>query len=566
VVFYLQGPISVAQGSSWPDRPPIQFSMSPQPRFLPIIASLLVCASSALAQCEIQKVFASDPAPGDKFGIALDVDGTTAVIGAWWDDDNGQDSGSVYIFEQRAEGWVEVQKLLASDGAAGDCFGIDVALKNNRLLIGAPFDDDLGTNAGSVYAFQRQGAVWLEVGRLTASDGGGGNHFGSNLDQDGGLLAIGAPGDNDNGTDSGSAYVFDNSAGPWRERQKLLAFDGLSGDRFGDHLSVSSGTIVVGAWSNDALGADSGAAYIFEPQANTHTLIEKIYSTDPRGNLRFGWSTAMDQGTIVIGASTDNSYGPLSGAAYVFQKVAGVWTQVEKLGASDAQGFDWFGASVAISGTDILVGAREVDDLGVQAGAAYLYSLQGTTWVEQPKILASDGNYWDEFGDVVAMDGDTLLISSKIDDDVGPLAGSAYFLSATGVNCPTLGADTHVAVGLLGGDQQLTIQGGSSLAGMTYLIAGSLSGYSPGLPLGPHFVPLNLDPYLLYTLESPGAPHLLGGFGVLDGNGAASANLAIPAGLFYPATGAKLHHAFAVIDPVAGAIVHISNQVELRLL
>ena len=143
------------------------------------------------------------------------MDGDTAVIGAYGDDDNDTDSGSVYVFTKPAGGWTtgtEADKLTASDGAAGDGFGISVAVDGDTAVIGAYGDDDNDTDSGSVYVFTKPAGGWTtgtEADKLTASDGAAGDGFGISVAVDGINAVVGAYGNDDNGADSGSVYILD---------------------------------------------------------------------------------------------------------------------------------------------------------------------------------------------------------------------------------------------------------------------------------------------------------------------------------------------------------------------
>ena len=113
---------------------------------------------------------ASDAALSDRFGYAVSVSGDTAVVGAYYDDDGGYDSGSAYIFTRSGVVWTQQQKLTASDAAAYHYFGSSVFILGDTALIGAPGDDDMGVNSGSVYVFTRSGGVWTQQQKMIASD------------------------------------------------------------------------------------------------------------------------------------------------------------------------------------------------------------------------------------------------------------------------------------------------------------------------------------------------------------------------------------------------------------
>jgi hypothetical protein len=140
---------------------------------------------------------------------------------------------------------------------------------------------------------------------------------------------------------------------------------------------------------------------------------------------------AIDGNTALIGAYGDDDNGDYSGSAYIFRFNGSTWVQEAKLLASDGAAYDYFGYSVAIYGNTALVGAESDDDNGSSSGSAYIFRFNGSTWVEKPKLLAPDGAAWDDFGHSVAIDGNTALVGAYGDDDKGDSSGSAYVFPAT---------------------------------------------------------------------------------------------------------------------------------------
>jgi hypothetical protein len=192
------------------------------------------------------------------------VDGDSAVIGASLDDDQGYASGSAYVFVRSGTGWSEQAKLLPSDGAAADQFGTSVAVDGDSAVVGAHWDDDQGFVSGSAYVFVRSGTGWSEQAKLLPSDGAAGDGFGVGVAVDGDSAVVGAPGDDDQGSASGSAYVFVRSGTTWSEQAKLLPSDGGAADHFGTSVAVDGDTVAVGAPGDDDQGSASGSAYVFE--------------------------------------------------------------------------------------------------------------------------------------------------------------------------------------------------------------------------------------------------------------------------------------------------------------
>ncbi|MDH4140414.1 MAG: FG-GAP repeat protein, partial [Coriobacteriia bacterium] len=153
-------------------------------------------------------------ASGDCFGCSVSIDGDTCLIGAHWDDEKGLDSGAAYAFTRKKGTWSEQAKLVASDGASGDRFGYSVSIDGDTCLIGAHGDDDKGASSGSAYAFTRKKGTWSEQTKLVASDGASGDCLGYSVSIDGDTCVVGALGDDGKGSNAGSAYVWSANAIP----------------------------------------------------------------------------------------------------------------------------------------------------------------------------------------------------------------------------------------------------------------------------------------------------------------------------------------------------------------
>ncbi len=144
----------------------------------------------------------------DQFGITVKISDGFAFVSSIKDDDLGKNSGAVYVFKKTDTRWDYFQKLKAPDGAEGDGFGIDIELSDSIAIIGSYFDDDKGQNSGSIYFFQLKNDKWHFQKKITADDGEESDAFGSSISLKGDNLLVGAYSDSDEGFLAGSAYVF----------------------------------------------------------------------------------------------------------------------------------------------------------------------------------------------------------------------------------------------------------------------------------------------------------------------------------------------------------------------
>ena len=212
---------------------------------------------------EQAKITASDAAEGDWFGLSVSISGNYAIVGAFMDDDGGDRSGSAYLFVRDGQNWTEQAKLTASDAAASDEFGFSVSISGDYAIVGSIFDDDDGERSGSAYVYVRDGQNWPEQAILTANDAAGGDWFGSSVSIDGNYAIVGAIFDDDGGTDVGSAYLFVRDGQNWTEQAKLTASDAAADDFFGGSVSISGDYAILGARENDAGASNSGSAYVY---------------------------------------------------------------------------------------------------------------------------------------------------------------------------------------------------------------------------------------------------------------------------------------------------------------
>ncbi|MDX1532073.1 MAG: T9SS type A sorting domain-containing protein, partial [Rhodothermales bacterium] len=323
--------------------------------------------------------------------VALSGDGQYAVVGAPGDDDTFFLSGSAYVFERSGTTWTQQAKLNASDAGDADRFGRSVALNADGTvaLVGASLAGETGAMTGAAYVFVRTGATWSEEAKLTASDGADGDGFGGAvaLSADGETALIGAVGA---GTPdfAGAAYVFSRDGGTWTEEARLTAADPAADDALGRSVALSADGqyAVAGAYQDDDAGASSGAVYVFERDGSAWSQQAKLTASDAAAGDQFGYSVVVsDGGTVVLGgANAEDDGGSDAGAAYVFVRNGTTWTEDEKLTAPDAAALDFFARTVALDGdgTVALVGADGDDDNGPDSGSAYVFELSPMTAAE----------------------------------------------------------------------------------------------------------------------------------------------------------------------------------------
>ena len=440
-------------------------------------------------QIDPSKLTAGDGLRGDEFGYSVAVDGNTAVIGAYQDDHTDDDSntignaGSAYVFTKVSGVWRQLAKLTADDGAANDESGYSVAVDGDTIVVGTHQNDaDSNDNdEGAAYVFTKPASGWADMtqtAKLTAFGAAAGDEFGISVAVDGNTILVGA---HQNDSDDGAAYVFTKTFTGWAdssETAKLIASDAAADDEFGISVALDGDTAVIGARQDDDNGSQSGSAYVFTKVSGVWSQKAKLIASDGAANDEFGISVAVDGDTAVIGARQGDTR---NGAAYVFTKVSGVWSQKAKLTADDGAADDEFGISVAVEGDTVVIGAYQDDDHGDLSGSAYVFTQDSSGgWRQRDKLTASDGAARDRYGYSVGVSGDTVVVGAYSDDSNEANTGAAYFLRNPGwTDIPDSTATTtsHIVTGLTN-DEEHTFQ----VRGVNAAGAGLASARARGTP------------------------------------------------------------------------------------
>jgi outer membrane protein assembly factor BamB len=310
---------------------------------------------------QLHKLTASDGAQQDLFGHAVGIFNTTAIVGARFDDDGATAAGSAYVFDALTGN--QLLKLTASDSAAFDLFGDSVAISDHVAIVGAPGDDDGAPGAGSAYLFNR--TTGQQQFKLTASMPAESDGFGSAVAVSNTIALVGAP----RSSTTGAAYAFDISTG--QELFKFTPSDVTPG-AFGNAVAISGNIAIVGAYLKNDVGTHSGAAYLFD--LTTGQQLHKLVPSNSSADDHFGFSVAIDGNLALIGAQRDIfDSDPRTGSAFVFDVSTG--EQLLTLHGSDTVDRDRFGGAVALSNTFALVGAYSHPSPFDESGAAYVFSV-----------------------------------------------------------------------------------------------------------------------------------------------------------------------------------------------
>jgi len=386
--------------------------------------------TASLVATEEAEVSALDAAPSDIFGYATAISGDTALVGAPYEDEGGTDAGSAYVFVRANGAWTQTQKLVASDAASSKWFGYAVAISGDTAVVGSPNGDGKIPNSGVAYVFVRVNGVFLEKQKLIADDGKQGDAMGTSAALIGGIsggtVIVGAPREDSKGPDAGAAYTFVSTGAGFSLGKKLFAADTEAGDQLGTSVAMDGVTAVVGAPGEDEAGNNAGAAYVFVRTGGLWSQQKKLMAGGAGSGDAFGAASSVLGDEVIIGAPTANAAGSDSGAAFTFARAGILWSQTGKLAPQGLKADTRFGGSVALGTKAAVVGASLDDTKVPSGGAAYIFTRQSGTFVEDAVLLANDATTGDAFGASVALSGDTAIVGAYLDDDAGTNAGSAY--------------------------------------------------------------------------------------------------------------------------------------------
>ena len=343
------------------------------------------------------KIVALDAATGDLFGYRVAIDGDTMVTSSLRDDDGGERSGSAHVYVRNGNEWSLQAKLVASDAEAGDRFGWGVSINGNTVVIGAPGVDDAGSRSGSAYVFVRDGTSWTQQAKLAASDANLGDWLGVSVSISGDTVVVGAFRDNNNSRfNAGSAYVFERIGTTWTQQAKLTAptADIITSGEFGEDVTIDNNTIVVAGKTLE--GAKS---YVYVRDGNEWTLEARLNGGYPA----ISGDTILASGIVYLRSGT-------------------TWTlQAELTPLGDTA--DYVGSARALEGDTIVLGALRNDDGEEGSGRHFVFVRNGTTWTQQGEFVSPNIEGTARYA---AISGDTVVIGSRFDDSTVEQSGSAY--------------------------------------------------------------------------------------------------------------------------------------------
>lgn len=361
-----------------------------------------------------------------RFGQSVAIGGTAALIGSPIDTDVSAVGGSVHVFRDGKGGWRRMQRLESEDPKADDRFAASLAADGTWLVVGRDRADDSGPDAGAVAIYRRHGAHYridttLEPTTLNPFDG-----FGSAVALGGTLIAVGAPRCDDAALDAGCVELFVHKSDRWQREARLIAPDAAASDWFGFSVAVADDLVCVGAYGDDDRGNSSGSVYAFRRRDGAWGLESKLVPTDLQAGDWFGFSLAAGRNLLAVGAPRDDVSGESAGCVRLLRRGTEGWEVAATLRPPPGSITTWFGYAVAIDGDRLLVGAPGDDGGARNGGAAFLYQRVRGDWTLRAILRPSEPESESLFGSSVALRGDLALVGRYPDEDGLDQPGSAW--------------------------------------------------------------------------------------------------------------------------------------------
>ncbi|MCB9857495.1 MAG: hypothetical protein H6818_17575 [Phycisphaerales bacterium] len=422
------------------------------------------------------RLMADDGTNADEFGASIAISGDTIVVGAPKSDQAAIDAGSVYVFQLINDAWYQTARLTAPNPIIGAQFGSSVAISGATIVVGMPRPNHAGP--GSVHAYRETNGVWQPVASIASDDTPSEDLFGGSVSIDGDTIAVGATLSQDPALGSGAVFVFRENAGQWERIARLSEIETLEFDNYGISVCLDGDRLIVGAATGESSVYGSGVVYVYQEIGGVWQRLALFESDTPKGGDYFGQSVSVSGTTAVVGAYRADGSTSDSGAAFAFDVFSsandcnangfpdecdlqlisddcngngipdecdiasqlsadcngdgvpdecgpGELFESATLVASDGSPGAGFGKSIAMGVDTVVLGAYRDSEIVPSGGAAYVFQRDGG-WEEVEKLTPTDIAEGDEFGFRVAMDGDTIAVAAVRDDDVGTDSGSVY--------------------------------------------------------------------------------------------------------------------------------------------
>jgi hypothetical protein len=392
--------------------------------------SVVLLCLTLPAPAQVAKLVADDAEAGDFFGSQVAATGDWVFASTTRKDTEVENAGAVYVYRYDGQSWTE-QQILTIEGMPNDGLGFPLVADGEHLLVGAQLADRDGfVDVGRAYVFVLDGDTWVRQAELVPPRPESEGRFGGALALYEDRLLVGAPREDDGDVNTGAAYVYRREGQTWVQEARLVV-DGVGRDhRFGASVALGDGIAFVGAVRSSA---HRGFVYVLERQADAWQLTQTL--TSPHDDTRaFGRDLSYEAGRLVVGDALDNHEGPATGAAYVYERVNGSWQEQARLESGAATSDDYFGDVLVQAGPYLATSTRYLcQRAGCDLGTVYLFEEDRAAWRAIQSWTAVEAQT-EGFGIDAAFSNGFLYVGAFTDDEQAEDAGAVFAYRLEGIN------------------------------------------------------------------------------------------------------------------------------------
>ncbi len=400
-----------------------------------ILAGLLAILIAGIVEAQTipatELILPPNPQEGSTFGNRISIEGDWMAVGA--DHDAGPIGvGGVHIFQRVGGVWRHHQMLNAPDGFPGDHFGMPVEIRDDRLLVGMPWDDDRGNRAGAVHVYRLIDGSWTWMQKLlpvvddTGAMFGSSLCFGDSVDE----IIVGAFLESIDADTAGGVWVYRDAGAGYILTQRLSV--GQPSWYYGRAVDVENGILAVGMpGAIGPVGFRHGGVVIHHRENGLWVMDGVLVPLAPEPYQVFGECLDLEADRLAVGSPFEDTFGVAVGAVHMYRMIDGLPWLEESFGPTDPTGVSGFGFPCRFDpdGDRIALGAYATRIDGIQeAGAAWIRERVDGTWSASARLVPQTSSQGDFFGLSAAFDGDLVMIGApRLDGDRNNAGGVIGF-------------------------------------------------------------------------------------------------------------------------------------------
>lgn len=551
--------------------------MSHRPcRLLTACFVLAAAPSNGTAQCIVDQWAGPQPTSEERLGLVMAADGEWLAVSS------GANiaPGRVHLLRRQADGEYAWQQSLYSPNPLSDLdFGGKLDIRGDLLAVAAPSYNHLHPPTGTVYLYQLIDGEWTYVDRFTPPTEPNNSFYGQSVHLGPDGLAVGAyaetiflpPPGPAFALSAGAVYLYRETEAGWIPDGKLWNIDPQNLDSFGRQVRLSrtsSGVdqLLVGVPEEDDFGNNAGAVRVYERQGPSQWVpVQTLEPTSTASSSNFGEGLVVDGDRLIVASPEGGLGAQQNGLFDEYLRTGSTWVHSQSFEPTQDLTSSNFTSGLDLLGDQFVVGTATWLGDPQNPGFVTRFERSGGAWIEASTTSPKFPQTSQSFGVSVALldtEPSRLAVGAANDSTFGEGHGLVSRFAWEPGACQTLFSDVGLTSLSTPEPSLLRLEPPSGSEGSVYFVLGSTGGTQPGIALDGQLLPLVVDDYFLQTLTQPNSSPLPDGLGTVAGAwGTALVTFAIPPGLDAALAGTHVHHAYVLIDPLLGQVVHASNPV-----